>query len=99
MLVDEFPAFAMVPQQVEHPVALLPCHIEDLHGHQPIDVNRLAACLFMAAEHRMHTLAECLGSFVVAARGGAVMVMMQRLTAIEPRANRRIEGVVGGGAA
>ncbi len=99
MLVDEFPLLGMIEDLVEQRRALLLWHVEDADRHQPIDVDRLLAGVLVGAEHRMHAFSENLGAFAVAALGRAVIVVVQRLAAFEPLADRRIERVIGGIAA
>jgi hypothetical protein len=51
------------------------------------------------AKHRMGAFGEGHGAAAVAALGGAVVIVVHRLAAFEPVANRRIERVIGGLAA
>src|SRR5262245_16817249 len=96
VFVDDLAAFAMVPQQVEQRIALLVWQAENFFRHQPVHVDRLAAGVLICAEDRMLAFGECRRALAVAALGRAVIVMMQRLTALEPRPHRRIERVIGG---
>ena len=55
--VDEFRLLGVVEQRLEQRVALLLRHAFDLPGHQPVDIDRLAAGFLVRAEHRMRRLA------------------------------------------
>src|SRR5260370_41031622 len=59
----------------------------------------MPAGILFGAEHGMHAFAEDLGALAVAFLRGTVIVMVQRLAALEPVAERRIERVIGGIAA
>ena len=67
-------------------------------GHQPVDVDRLAAGLLVGAEHRMRRLGGGADA-AFAAQRRAVIVEMQRAAAVELRLDGGIERVVGGSAA
>src|SRR5262249_20797555 len=56
--IDEFRAFGVVEHRIEEFVAFGLRHVDDLHGHEAIDIDRLAARLVVGAKHRMHGLAE-----------------------------------------
>src|ERR1700733_688421 len=96
MTINEFRLFGMIEHRVEQFVALRCRHVDDLYGHQAIDVDRLAAGLVMGAEYRMDGLSEGFDGFAgVAPDGGAVIIMIERLMPIEFCPDRLIEGVVG----
>ena len=50
----------MVENRVEELVAILFRHVDDVHGHQPVDIDRLAAGILVRAKQRMDRLAESL---------------------------------------
>src|SRR5262245_40982900 len=56
MAVDELRLLGVIEQRFQQRVALLLWQAFDLAGHQPVDIDRLAAGLLMGAEHRMGRL-------------------------------------------
>src|SRR5260221_5095090 len=61
--IDEFSSLGMVEHGLEQFVALGLRHVDDLHAHEPINVDRLTAGLVVGAKHRMHRLGESLNGF------------------------------------
>src|SRR5436305_12014898 len=88
----------MIEQRLEQRVAFAFRHVLDSHGHQPIDVDRLASGLLMCPEHRVYRLVR--GSYsLVASDGSAVIIVMARAAPRKLALDRRIEGLIGGTAA
>jgi phage shock protein PspC (stress-responsive transcriptional regulator) len=99
VLVDEVALFGMLEHGAEQRLAFLRRHVDDADGHQPVDVDRFAAGVLVGAKDRMAAFGESRCAAAVAALGRAVIVVVHRLAALEPAAERRIEGVIGGIAA
>ena len=58
MGINKFGLFRLIEQRIQQQLAFRRCHVHDLHGHQAVNVNRLAAGFFMRPEHRMDAFIE-----------------------------------------